>query len=956
MQIRLTVLRPRSGPAGTGSCTDVLVTAPEGTALGAVAGALAGAAGVRGPRSATHVHLYAGPHRVDEQAPLGHPPLVDGAVLALGEPDPDALPDLPPAVAELHVVGGPDAGGVHRLHGPEIRVGRSSEADVPLDDPDVSRLHLSLHLAPDGRITVRDLGSTNGTTVDGRFLRGASAELAPGGLVRLGESTLQVGPGASAVPRQPVPDGQGHLRLATAGPAAPRGGPTIFPATAEPAAPAGRVARALRSRLGRGPSEPPPVERQAGAMARQSAAERERRPDPAALLLAALGPGPRLWERGPSHPDALALRLGTADRQSGAALPVTVDLRSAGSLGLAGPRARLTGLARSLLAQLAVLHPPSALSVVLLSTAAEDWSWALWLPQLRPAHGQECRLLVGFDPDQAEARLAELGARPAAETARPSTRPSTKPLWSSVEPPQSHAVLPGAAADPARRSTALSEPPATVLLVDGDPGSPGARRALELLVVHGPAVGIHTIFLAERPEELPPGLGMTALITGEVATRLTLHRWATHPDRAELPLAPAPTGDLTHVGLPLPSLGGDGEEIALDAVSPAWAERLARLLAPLREAAPAPRGPLPETVRLLDLLRLDTVTPAKLSARWEELPSGPGSATALLGTARDGLCALDLADEDLTDPAGPGGPHLLVGGARGSGKTELLRTVIASLAVSERPERLAVLVVEGRPADEGSDLRGCADLPHVISRLNPADQPGHGVILTEYLLEELAHREALFGKRGFAAWHAAPALSPALVSAGGAAVRSEARIIGRGTAPGGPSSAAAPARLIVVVDDYDTLLGIAGSRLVRALAAIAQRGGLLGIHLVATTSAPERTADTELDAAAGLRIALRTDHPGDSELLVHLPDAAALSEDAPGRGYLRRPDGGVTAFQTARVSGRIPRTATLRPTVVAIDPAELGAPPTRRPVRELGNGPTDLALLASAVQRAAASA
>ncbi|NEC75065.1 hypothetical protein G3I25_26405, partial [Streptomyces rochei] len=54
-----------------------------------------------------------------------------------------------------------------------------------------------------------------------------------------------------------------------------------------------------------------------------------------------------------------------------------------------------------------------------------------------------------------------------------------------------------------------------------------------------------------------------------------------------------------------------------------------------------------------------------------------------------------------------------------------------------------------------------------------------------------------------------------------------------------------------------------------------------------------------------------------------------------------------------RVTGRIPRTATLRPTVVPLEWHRMGDPPTRRPVRELGNGPTDLALLASALERAA---
>ncbi|NEC04399.1 hypothetical protein G3I26_03900, partial [Streptomyces sp. SID7909] len=84
-------------------------------------------------------------------------------------------------------------------------------------------------------------------------------------------------------------------------------------------------------------------------------------PDPAAVLLTALGPGPRLWERDPAHPEALVVRLGTTDRADLPAVPVTVSLREAGSLGLAGPRERLSGLARSAVAQLAALHSPADL-------------------------------------------------------------------------------------------------------------------------------------------------------------------------------------------------------------------------------------------------------------------------------------------------------------------------------------------------------------------------------------------------------------------------------------------------------------------------------------------------------------------------------------------------------------------------------------------------------------------
>jgi hypothetical protein len=85
------------------------------------------------------------------------------------------------------------------------------------------------------------------------------------------------------------------------------------------------------------------------------------------------------------------------------------------------------------------------------------------------------------------------------------------------------------------------------------------------------------------------------------------------------------------------------------------------------------------------------------------------------------------------------------------------------------------------------------------------------------------------------------------------------------------------------------------------------------------------------------------------------PPAVSPTPDAPspGRGRLGRPDCGVTPFQGGRVTSRIPRTGTLRPTVVPLEWEHMGDPPTRRPVRELGNGPTDLALLASALERAA---
>ncbi|MFC8294529.1 hypothetical protein ACFUJW_26630, partial [Streptomyces sp. NPDC057254] len=176
---------------------------------------------------------------------------------------------------------------------------------------------------------------------------------------------------------------------------------------------------------------------------------------------------------------------------------------------------------------------------------------------------------------------------------------------------------------------------------------------------------------------------------------------------------------------------------------------------------------------------------------------------------------------------------------------------------------------------------------------------------------------------------------------------------GPGEAAGGRSAGAgALPRLVVLVDDFDALvapaLGAPGrpaaGSVVRALEAVARHGERLGVHLVVASARPDRTADTEPAHSARLRIVL--DAP---------PVTAGPDVPAAGRGRLGHPDGRVTPFQAGRVTGRIPRTATLRPTVVPLEWERMGDPPARRPVRELGNGPTDLALLASALDRAARS-
>ncbi|MCQ8834229.1 FtsK/SpoIIIE domain-containing protein [Streptomyces malaysiensis] len=802
-----------------------------------------------------------------------------------------------------------------------------------------------------------------------------------------------------------------------------------------------------------------------GAAARAAAeaeASQRRWPDPATVLMTALGPGSRLWERAQGHPDALTVRLGSADQLTaeGAPLPaapVTVDLRRCGSLGLAGPRARVAGLARSVVAQLAALHSPAALEIVLISGEERlaEWSWLGWLPQLQPLRGQDCRLLLAYDLEQATARTEELTRRLEAGPLGPG--------WASASP--------AAAASAAARHFG----PYTVVIVDGAPGQPALHDTLARLAVSGPAAGIHLLCLAEAPAASPTSplpmsyeaacsasaafaaCGVAAVLSGDVATGLQVVQ---RDGAASGTTAVTGVTGVTAVTAVTGVTGVTGATdatttVTVDAVSAAWAERFARALAPLRPAASAQDGafggsggpptvPLPDSARLLDELGLARATPASLMARWavaaDEAPPG-GRALAVLGAGPRGPLAVDLAAD---------GPHAVIDGSAGTGKTELLRSFAASLAAAERPDRLELILVDGAGAGAGEGLQVCTDLPHVSTHLAATD-PVRMREFAQALSSELKRRAELLEGQDFTDWHTRPhrgggegggaaqpsgapgapasgtAGATATGAAGAAGATSTAGAAGaaRVVAPRPPGDidpppsdtlhtlnlraqrTASPAavrprsllpRLVVLVDDFDALVApalgspgrpAAGS-VVRALEAIARDGASLGVHLVVASGRPDRTADTVAVERAELRITLdprplnatgsaasaapahptRPAHPGEPERPGTSPGistrsvtsasttaAAPGGEPTPGRGRLLRPDDVVeTPFQAGRVTGRIPRTATQRPTVVPLEWRRMGDPPTRRPLRELGNGPTDLALLASALQRAAQSA
>ncbi|WP_306330570.1 FtsK/SpoIIIE domain-containing protein, partial [Streptomyces venezuelae] len=157
----------------------------------------------------------------------------------------------------------------------------------------------------------------------------------------------------------------------------------------------------------------------------------------------------------------------------------------------------------------------------------------------------------------------------------------------------------------------------------------------------------------------------------------------------------------------------------------------------VRSAGPGGRGAaLRRSARLLDELGLARATPASLMARW----ASAGDGTAVLGAGPRGPLAVDLTRE---------GPHLLIEGPAGSGRTELLRSIAASLAAGGRPDRLGLLLVDGAGGERGEGLAACTELPHVTEHLVASD-PVRMREFAQALGAELKRRAEILGDGHFA--------------------------------------------------------------------------------------------------------------------------------------------------------------------------------------------------------------
>lgn len=273
---------------------------------------------------------------------------------------------------------------------------------------------------------------------------------------------------------------------------------------------------------------------------------------------------------------------------------------------------------------------------------------------------------------------------------------------------------------------------------------------------------------------------------------------------------------------------------------------------------------LPHQLSLVDLLGRATCTPAGIAAGWAAAESGQGTgpgARTFIGAATDGLVEIDLVRD---------GPHGLIAGTTGAGKSELLRSLVVGMAVGASPAHLAFVLVDYKG---GATFDACALLPHVVGVVTDLDDHLADRALRS-LQAELRRREAVLRHHGVADLAALREVAPAELMP----------------------------RLVVVIDEFAALVAEQPVFL-HSLVGVAQRGRSLGVHLLLATQRPHGVISDDIRANTNLRVALRLHDPADAVDVVGNRSPALLPRGVPGRAVMRLGPDEYVNFQTAGCTG-----------------------------------------------------
>jgi S-DNA-T family DNA segregation ATPase FtsK/SpoIIIE len=561
----------------------------------------------------------------------------------------------------------------------------------------------------------------------------------------------------------------------------------------------------------------------------------------------------RLWERRRSDPDFGQVRLGTGpqrlanplrapqtvpledlDPVSSTALrhfirtystvhdlPVAVSLRSFAYVDVSGDRAMVLGAIRALLAQLATFHSPDDLRIALCLAVDRhpDWEWAKWLPH---AHATPTRENASTDAT-GPARLVADNLTALAELLGPDL--GERPAYSKASSMGYHYRHIVVVVDGGRTYGDLAIAP------------DGGRYAVTVLDVSG-----------EAPLHNPGPNTLCLHVTN---------------DRVGMVVGSDDEQRIAYLGRP-------------DQFDPVAAEALSRQLTPLYRAAPMiSESPMANALSLPGLLGIGDPRDLDTGITWQR--RAPRNRLRIpIGIDPSGR----PVELDLKESAEGGmGPHGLVIGATGSGKSELLRTLVTGLAATHSSETLNLALIDFKG---GATFAGMSDLPHTCAVItNLSDELPLVDRMGDAINGEVVRRQEMLRAAG-----------------NYASVRDyeKARDQGADLAPL-PS-------LLVIIDEFSELLS-SRPDFIDLFVMIGRLGRSLGIHLLLASQRLEEGRLRGLDSHLSYRVGLRTFSASESRSVLGVADAYQLPP-IPGSAFLKFDTESLVRLRAAYVSGDLP--------------------------------------------------
>lgn len=290
-------------------------------------------------------------------------------------------------------------------------------------------------------------------------------------------------------------------------------------------------------------------------------------------------------------------------------------------------------------------------------------------------------------------------------------------------------------------------------------------------------------------------------------------------------------------------------DVQFDVVAPKVVCEMARRMASMRVAETSYSSDIPNTLTFFEMMKIQRMAELNVLDRWRKNRTYE-TLRALIGQKAGGAdCYLDIHEKFH-------GPHGLVAGTTGSGKSETLQTYILSLAINYSPQDVGFFIIDFKG---GGMANLFSNLPHMLGQIS--NLSGNQVRRAMVSIQSENHRrQRLFNEHGVNNINDYTKL-----------VKNHEAVI--------PLP-----HLLIIIDEFAELKR-EEPEFMRQLISVAQVGRSLGVHLILATQKPSGTVDDNIWSNTKFKLCLRVADKQDSNDMLHKPDAAYITQT--GRGYLQ---------------------------------------------------------------------